>query len=248
MAEATGLPRDFPRRVATLGSGPFTEEDFDSFLQELGVKVLHPNADLELVVVGREGWSDEDLEEIVQNRAGAILKVFSQEMLLVYVFSGLDPFNESEAMLRRLGADHPALEFLSGLGFDWPTTEAFGGGGGVSDDDWPEIGLLSHMGYRAGKTAGVPQSVRRGILRQVFKGESLPLVNNAKYMREWGGPKSRTRLLKLANTLSSFCQNEKRRPRPPWVAIEEREADLAWAKTEFYKGRFDFTWPSTNVR
>lgn len=245
MGEAAGLPPGFPDRIGTLGSGPFDESDFDEFLEQLGATVASPTPGISVVVAGRTDWEDEDLTSLVFDRAGSTLRVYSQEMLLSWILSAEDPFDESDEFLRHLAGDHPALEFLMDFGFDWPTTQVWMGSGPSPDSDWPKIGLLRRMGYQVGKTAGRSPAERRQVLRRVFESNELPRVKSAAHMREWGGARSTIRLRKLANALSSFCKNQKRKERPSSKAIDDWESDLAWAKREFYDGRFDFEWPGT---
>lgn len=247
LVREVGQPEALPEALGTLGSGPFDEAEFDEFLAELGVEVYPVSDGPECVVVGRESWTMASLEELIRLRADQALKVYSQEMLIVYLVSGTDPFDEDIEFVRRFGDGHPALEFLATYGFDWPTTHVFGGGGTTVDGAWPQVGLLRHMGYRVGKTNPIPTVARRAILRRVFLSETLRRVESPAYMAEWGNAASSARLQKLANTLATFCQNEKRRANPPWEAIEQREGDLAWIRDEFYRGRFDFQWPSTYV-
>lgn len=80
----------FPIGIGTLGSGPFDEHEFDEFLEGLGVEAFAPSADLDTLVVGREGWSD-DLNRIIEARRGRELRVYSQEMLLSYIMVRDDP-------------------------------------------------------------------------------------------------------------------------------------------------------------
>src|SRR5215213_1780996 len=94
--------------IATMGSGPFEEADLDDFLYERGLGIYIPGADTELLVVGREGWSEDALEDLLEMRAGKTLKVYSQEMFLAFWASGRDPFDDAE-VARRFGEGHPAL-------------------------------------------------------------------------------------------------------------------------------------------
>lgn len=165
-------------------------------------------------------------------------------MFLSYWASGRDPF-EDEEIARKFGEGHPALEFLSSVGFDWPKTLVFGGNGEF-DEEIPTVGMLKHLGYSVGKS-GLDEKDRREVLRHVFNSQ-LPKVVSISYTEEWGSPKSRERLQKMANSIATFCRNEKRKSKPSRLAISDWEDDLAWLRKTFYSGRFMFQWPSISAR
>lgn len=231
--------------VSNMGAGPFTEEDFDDFLYRRGVTVYVNGPETEVLVVGREDWREDDLNELLEKRAGRTLKVYSQEMMVAYLASGRDPFDDEEAALR-FGEGHPALAYLSGVGFDWPKTYVAGGDGSFVAE-LPPVGLLKYVGYKVGRN-GLGEAERRAILQQVFHAAELPAVSSASYMREWGGPRSGDRLLKMANSIAAFCRNEKRKLRPSEEAVSDWEDDLEWLRKTYYRGRFRFQWPSSSVR
>jgi hypothetical protein len=231
--------------VATVGFGPFSEQDLDDFFRTRGLEVYMPGEHTETVVVGRDGWDGEDLKALLDARAGNVLKVYSQEMFLAYLGSCSDPL-EDEAVARRFGQDHPALDFLSALGFDWPKTIVSPGEGEFTAE-LPQVGLLKHLGYTVGRS-GLDERKRREVLRYVFD-SPLPTVVSADYMRAWGAPKSAERLQKMANSLATFCRNaKKRKSAATELAVTDWECDLDWLKRTFYTGRFRFQWPSIGTR
>jgi hypothetical protein len=73
-------------------------------------------------------------------------------------------------------------------------------------------------------------------------------MTSTAYMREWGGPRSGERLLKMANSIAAFCRNEKRKSCPSEEAVSDWEDDLDWLRRTYYRGRFRFHWPSVSVR
>jgi hypothetical protein len=237
--DSFSLPALNVEGIATLGSGPFNDVEFDDFVYHHGLVVYLPEEDSELLVVGREGW-DVALEDMLDQRAGKILKVYSQEMFLSYWASGHDPFDLPD-VVRRFGEGHPALEYLAGIGFDWPTTIVPGGKGDF-DEELPTVGVLKYFGYTVGRN-GLEDDQRQEVLTHVFSSSlssSLPI----EYLREWGNPKSKERLQKMANSIAAFCRNEKRKSNPSELAITDWESDLAWSKKTFYSGRFTFRWPT----
>lgn len=236
-------------QISITGSGPYSEGDFRKLVLMLRIDPYGLEKALYRIVIGREKWDKESLLEVIDSRKGKYLKVYSQEMFVKYVVSGRDPF-EDKLYLRKTGKDHPALVFLSDLGFDWPSTKVSLDGRPKpppDSQDWPKVGLLKHVGYRVG-TEGKKKSRRRDILREVFISTDLPKVRLPEHMREWGHAKSNVRLEKLANCIATFCRNAKRNQSSNYsLAIDHWESDLKWLRSNFYSGRFSFKWPNTWV-
>ena len=188
------------------------------------------------------------LDGFLQVWEGEELRVYSQEMYLIYWAKGFDPYEAPREVLDAFIKGHPALEYfdkaLDRINTDWrwPTTVVPEKSSGDLKDNWHEEGLLKHMGYRVG-SKGRPRVERREILRNVFFHRDLPFVNSGEYMAEWGPPESTERLMKLANSIAAFCRNGKRKSKPPRFAIADWEEDLAWLRREFYGGGFE--WPGT---
>lgn len=128
--------------------------------------------------------------------------------------------------------------------FDWPSTDAPGGTGGLNADGWHGLGMFSFLGYRVGVTQGVVQPSRRHILETIFA-EPLPPLNGLAYWREWGEPGTAMRLQKMAETLAANVRNAKRRQSVEMgAAIEEWESDLRFLYSTYYVGHFRFGWPT----
>lgn len=131
--------------------------------------------------------------------------------------------------------------------FYWPSTNATVGDGSMEPTDWPETGLLRHVGYIVGEK-GKSRSHRLAILKKLFELEIIPNLGSIEYVVAWGSPCSSVRLKKMAFSIAQFCRNDKRRQHA-WMkrAIENYEDDLAWLKKEYYDGVFDrkFIWPPT---
>lgn len=126
--------------------------------------------------------------------------------------------------------------------FKWPSTAA-----PLSSQPTPiseldqDIGVLRASGYRVG-LKGVDWQLRRMMLKRIYETElSLPL--SAHYLAEWGRPKTRTRLQKLANTIATLTRNMKRR-NDTAPSIDDWESDLAFLKQSYYIGRYSFRWPT----
>ena len=230
--------------VSTVGFEPYLEHDFDALLSLSGLAVHNIFDETSILILGAAGWDKEELLSLLDKREGKQLKVYSQEMFLAYWASGRDPLDDVN-VARAFGEAHPALGFLSNVGFDWPNIIVNRSGSGKFAAESEKTGLLSYMGYRVGKTRGLPLNERREILEEIF-GYNLPSADfSGQYMKEWGEPKSKERLEKMANSLASFCRNAKRRNND--VAVSNYEEDLEWLRENFYKGRFMFRWPQTYI-
>ncbi len=130
--------------------------------------------------------------------------------------------------------------------FPWPSTEVGVGSGRLNGADWPKESLLSFIGYRTGQK-GADEESRRAILDFIYT-KNVPNVNSVEYMRKWDRPNTGKRLLQMARSLANFVKNEKRKdPFAYVISIEEREEDLEYLKKKYYIGRYDFTWPRTDV-
>lgn len=237
---------ELPETVSIAGSTPFGHTDLTRFIRGIGISVVSTSPNTEVLIIGRDGWSPDRLKDLLDHRAGRTLKVYSQEMFLVFAASRHDPFNDSREVLERYGRGHAALEYLSDVGFDWPTTHVVPGHGTVSDEDWPDESPLARLGYGVGRK-GPPTHRRRELLRTAYTSD-LPRVQSVQYMEKWGIPRSSERLYQIATHLASMCRNFKGRSDSDYgAAVRDYENDLAWLKEEFYRGRYTFKWPSTFV-
>jgi len=131
--------------------------------------------------------------------------------------------------------------------FRWPTTEVGRSSGNITTDGWLVEGVLQFMGYKVGKTEGLPTRLRQRILNEIFTGV-IPPVFPHRYLDEWGDPGSAHRLRKLAETLAALTRNAKRRRDSIMAtAIEHWEQDLEFLYYEFYVEKFQFAWPTTEL-
>lgn len=197
---------------------------------------------------------------MTRSRSLANMQFISQQMLLAALFSGgLDFTGPWPAH----AAGHPVLSQLPAIKADlneklrgkevflWPSTDVTGSSGSGtpgSKDEWPQIGLLKHLGYAVG-VSGKSEPDRRHVLNRAFELVELPRVESATYVASWGKARSAVRLRKMAESIAAFCRNAKLRDAGAMAtAIAEWEADLAWLKRTYYDGRFDrtFPWPATD--
>jgi hypothetical protein len=128
--------------------------------------------------------------------------------------------------------------------FKWPSTDAPAAKYGFKGNAFSyKDGLLSYVGYNVGND-GERTVVRQKILDCVFH-NVLPNVESMDYMKEWGSPKSTSRLKKLAEALAAFTRNAKRNYNADYSqAIEDWQHDLDYLYHEYYVGHFHFDWPT----
>ena len=147
---------------------------------------------------------------------------------------------------RRKAARNLLEEVRAQLDALFPTTEAPKGTGKLPSPDWPQVSPLKLMGYAVGH-GGERVFRRQDILRRAFMGP-IPETFDPQYMAEWGQPRTAERLMKMANSIATFCQMQKRKDEVKMAeAIRDWEHDLAWLKRTFYDGKFRFEWPATAV-
>lgn len=57
--------------------------NLSEFLEQRGIQTVIADWDTECVVLGREDWNREDLDEIIDGARGQQLRFYSQEMLFL---------------------------------------------------------------------------------------------------------------------------------------------------------------------
>lgn len=234
------------KTISIIGSGPFKEVEFGEFLRRAGIKPRTITNDTKILIVGRREWRKSTLRKLINERSGKKLGVYSQEMLIAFLVTGNDPLTSSNEVVKLWGKGHPALTFLSEVGFDWPTTIVHGGGGSKLPTGWEKRGLFKHLGYAVGRS-GRSEEERRKALRKAYTVRWLPSSLPPDYRSEWGRPRSSMRLQKMADSIASLCRLAKRRPQNMKIAIAEWEQDLEWLRVTYYDGHYQFEWPSTDV-
>jgi len=249
------VPRSFtplPSEVSVLGYGPFESQDFDDFLKRHGVVPRGIDENSEVVVLGRTGWIEADIDQLIDLRIGQILRIYSQEMFLVYMALSLDPFYAcaTPIVLEAFKARHKGLKFVSRGWSGWVTTYVQKNRRNSSapkslETEWVDESPLHVLGYRVGRT-GEDTVTRRSILSRAFTSK-LPIVESLNYMVGWGEPETPDRLRRIAEHIAVICGNQKNRANPSKEAIKDWESDLEWLKETYYHGSFTFHWPETYV-
>lgn len=112
---------------------------------------------------------------------------------------------------------------------------------------WHDVGLLKVSGYAVGCKEGKSTRERRGILNWIFLQDELRDIDDPSYAKQWGDPKSATRLKKLADSLAAFARNAQRSPNDMRVAIQEWKDDLDYLYHTFYQQWHKFPWPEVET-
>jgi chemotaxis protein histidine kinase CheA len=231
-----------PRNIVTLGSGPIDEDDFDHYLRDQGMQPMTTGS---WIVVGREGWTEQALNDLLDDNDLDEVRVFSQELFMTGILTTHDPFSLPIDILMKFAEGHPALEFLISQGFEWPEIileEDYGipvylRGSGELVEESP----LFRMGYQVGITKGQEPTIRQALLRDAYHGD-IPHVEDDDYMEEWGNPRRSKRLWRIAHHISWLIRSRQNIPSMRY-AVKDWHDDLGWLKEQFYTNRMRFQWP-----
>ncbi len=232
-----------PFEVVRIGEGPYNEGEFDDYLRK--VSVIAYERGYPWIIVGREGWTKEQIDELIENSDSDEVRVFSQELFVAGILTTHDPFSLPVEILMKFAEGHPALEYLIDSGFEWPEINLeedygepsfhMGCVGGVEESP------LTAIGYRVGVTRGLAEKDRRKLLAMAYT-EKIPPVGDDAYMKEWGHPNHSKRLWRIAHHIKR--EAEKRKSIDSMRhACRDWKSDSEWLKKQFYTKRMRFKWP-----
>jgi hypothetical protein len=247
--DRSGRKLVLPKCAAVSGHTPLSAGALEVLLESRGIDVVpigDPRA--ELLIVGRDEWLIDEIEDQIKVRAGKELFIYSQEMLVTALLVGADPFRPcNRKVLLAFAAGHDALQYCRTEGFNWPQIDTTSIARALAYP-WDErVGEspLKKLGYTVGVSKGLAQDKRREILQEALK-DSLPSVDGKSYMATWGKPDTRRRLRRIALFLAWLKRNAERRDADMRQAISEWSSDLDWLQ-RFYQPWMRFRWPSTHV-
>lgn len=241
--------------LSVYGSGPYSEQELMDLIHHGNMDVYKIHEETDTLIVGREGWHEEDIDELLDDREGQHLKVYSQEMYLTRWITGNDPFDD-EHIATLFVEGHPALEYISSRWIGWVSTAvSLNSGGGNGQEPSPKTSVLKELGYTVGKTKGKRPIERQQILRTAFTSELRNILSQQylsycrkdfpDYIEEWGSPKSERRLTKIRDYLAYFCRIQKKQGHHE--AADDYQQDLDWLRANIYTGRFKFDWLNSQV-
>jgi hypothetical protein len=236
--------------LGSVGEGPWPDALLRKAFENLGYEFWQiPDEDLRHLVVGREGWTEDELLDQIDASEGKRLRIYSQEMFLAKLMTGRDPFDSGDnALLVAFAKGHPALEFLCGLSTPWPTVSSRDTQP-IDPVDSADYGVaetpLHKLGYRVGSTSELTVSRRRQILADCFQSSTLEFTpaSSKDYIRKWGRGSSAQRLYRMAVHIRWLADGQGRDPRKP-QARQDWINDLEWLRKTYYPPvRRRFTWP-----
>lgn len=236
--------------VACIGNGPFEQTEFENFLRSRGIVCTEATAISGNLILGRDDWAEDEIDEFIDLHEGKRLRIFSQEMFLAFLALNSDPFDATPDVLAAFRAGHDGLKFVSDGWPGWVQTETFVryDRRSSSRSQTPNYNVpqspLPLLGYKVGQT-GVDEEARRDALRQAFE-DSLHAVETFEYMEQWGEPGTPRRLRRIAEHLASLIRTRSGNPKFS-EAIKDWTSDLKWLKETFYHGHMEFSWPQTYV-
>lgn len=238
--------RVVPKQVLLVGDGPWPIDNFTELLQEIGFEVWQNgcDADIEVVIVGRENWSESVIDAQIEERDGESLRVYPQELFVMLLAMQADPLEiaDPESLLKFVDG-HPVFEYLFNQEFPWPETAFEDGppatiGEGFDGED--ASSPLYKMGYSVAQQVALTPSRRHDLLEETYAEESLPWCISDEYMEDWGEANSRKRLRRIAWHLHLMTKRFKRH----MEAVARWESDLDWLKRTYYKPIHRFRWPT----
>ena len=238
--------RVVPKQVLLVGDGPWPIDNFTELLQEIGFEVWQNgcDADIEVVIVGRENWSESVIDAQIEERYGESLRVYPQELFVMLLAMQADPLEiaDPESLLKFVDG-HPVFEYLFNQEFPWPENAFEDGppatiGEGFDGED--ASSPLYKMGYSVAQQVALTPSRRHDLLEETYAEESLPWCISDEYMEDWGEANSRKRLRRIAWHLHLMTKRFRRH----MEAVARWESDLDWLKRTYYKPIHRFRWPS----
>jgi hypothetical protein len=239
--------RVVPKQVLLIGDGPWPMDDFTAMLQNLGFEIWQNgcDADIEVVIVGRDNWSEMAIDSQIEERDGESLRVYPQELFVLLLAINADPLQIAESeVLMKFVEGHPIFDYLFNQEFPWPDTTYEDGPpltiaqGGFEDDEVSSP--LYKLGYSVAQQVGLNPQQRHTFLEETYTEENLPWCISDEYMEDWGIASSRKRLRRIAWHLYLMTKRFRRHD----LAVAKWESDLDWLKRNYYKPIYRFRWPA----
>jgi hypothetical protein len=237
-----------PKQILLIGDGPWPLDNFTELLQGLGFEIWHNGCDanIEIVVVGRENWSEVDIDNQITTRDEKDLRIYPQELFIALLAMQADPFEiaPKESLLEFV-RDHPLFNYLFVQEFPWPdSTYDDAPPATISDgfDREDTSSPLYILGYSVAQQKGLMPSARRNLLSHALSTDALPWCVSDEYMDDWGPAGTRRRLRRIAWHLNMLARRSKKITSHK-EAVAKWGSDLAWLK-KFYKPLYRFRWPS----
>lgn len=99
---------------------------------------------------------------------------------------------------------------------------------------WQATGVLGALGYHVGKN-GIDKRTRRAILTEAVEVELVAASPEyVDYVKGWGRPKSRQRVIKIRDSIRAFAQIRRTAKADYSGALADWDSDLAWLKAKYH--------------
>jgi hypothetical protein len=221
--------------------------DFEAFLRQLGVRVVTMDHVSTVLIIGRHDWEEDrnSIDQFIDESNDRPLRIYSQEMFLAHLATGMDPFTAGRQVPNAFKKRHPGLEFVASGWHGWVEPWMRGRTSRGDTIHREELSPLKALGYVVGQR-GKPENERRAILQKAFQ-ETLPFVNSSDYMAKWGQNSTGVRLKQIAELIAGLCRAASA-SRTRDEALRDWLFDLWWLKQEFYRGPMNFEWPEDCIR
>lgn len=238
--------------LSLVGDGPWGEDQLGLLMEQRGFSLWKlPDQDVRHVVLGRNNWDAEQLEEQIAFVGDIELRIYSQEMWFAKLVTGRDPFDSCDQdLLMAFAKGHDALQYLIARDNPWPelTSQDLVIGDGVFTEgtEFGATSPLHNFGYQVGVSSGLSERERRAILASFLEARSLSFDDQSTedYRSQWGRPRSVQRLFRVALHIRWLIGWQGKSPFRA-QANEEWTADLRWLKKNFYKpSSHKFKWPA----
>lgn len=242
---STPQRHQMPREVLLIGDGPWDLGDLEEFLvgKKFKVDSEWTNPRCEFVVVGRNNWDPDQIEEQIALRDGKPLRVYPQELFVAFLILGVDPFElASVDELLLFAQDHSLMEYLFEQQFPWPDSSYQEDGPiniGESLDAEDGSSPMFKLGYSVAQNRGLSDYERQRALEKALAAEDLPWCISDDYMEEWGSPQSAARLRRMAWHIYLMTKRHRQHKQ----AVEKWVRDLGWLQSEKYRPIHRFRWP-----
>ena len=224
----------FDREVLMVGEGPWGGDDFQGLLQDRQFEVYRDGyaEHVEVLIIGRTGWTEDILNSQLECRDGKLMRVYSQELFVIALMLGIDPLDsENHEALFRIVQNHPAFDFLLEQELPWPDYQP-GTGEGEFTQSGADHSPLFELGYSVAKVRGLSAQQRRVYLDDAMQVAEPPWVVSDDYMAEWGEANSRKRLHRIAWHISMCTRTHNQHDE----AVSKWEADLSYLKRQLLQG------------
>ena len=98
---------------------------------------------------------------------------------------------------------------------------------------WQTTGVLGALGYHVGKN-GIDKRTRRAILTEAVEVNLVAASPEfVDYVKGWGAPKSRQRIVKIRDSIRAFAQIRRSTKADYSSALTDWDSDLAWLKAKY---------------